>query len=476
MPPQAFDWKTSTAVIRVRGLIVNQMFLPSLWCIVGTIMSYSDYFKGKKITVLGLGLLGRGVGDTAFLSQCGADLIVTDLKTETELRPSLRELKGYKNIQYVLGGHNLEDFRNRDMILKNPDIPIDSPYIREAEAHGIPIEMSASLVAKLTDATIIGVTGTRGKSTVTQLLYHILKEAKEDIHLAGNVRGVATLPVLQEITKRSYILMELDSWQLRGFGDSHISPHISVFTTFYPDHMNYYKNDMQVYFDDKANIFKFQTENDVLIITKQAKGAIEKYYKGNIKSKQVVVSPIKTDNVRLLGDHNKENAACAFEAARELRISDKYINKAITSFSGIEGRLQFVREVNGVKIYNDNNATTPDATIAALKALGTDIVLVMGGSDKGLDMSELISEIPKHCKSVVLFRESGTDSIADEVKNLPGVEVYEEESLKVCIKKAMSIAQIGDTLLYSPAFASFGKYFKNEYDRGDQFLEIVEKM
>ena len=198
-------------------------------------MNHRDFFNGKKITVMGLGLLGRGVGDTAFLSECGADLIVTDLKSEQELAPSLRELEGYQNIKYVLGEHRLEDFTDRDMILKAAGVPLDSEYIDTAEGAGIPVEMSAALVTKLADATVVGITGTRGKSSVTQLLYHILSEAGKDVHLAGNVRGIATLPVLDQVNKDSIIVMELDSWQLQGFGTSHISPHIAIFTTFFAD-------------------------------------------------------------------------------------------------------------------------------------------------------------------------------------------------------------------------------------------------
>ena len=166
----------------------------------------------------------------------------------------------------------------------------------------------------------------------------------------------------------------------------------------------------------------------------------------------------------------------AIEVVRILNIDENIIKKAVERFDGVTVRLQFVKEVKGVKIYNDNSATTPDATIAALAALGSDIVLIMGGFDKGLDMKSLISEIPKHCKAVVLFKENGTDRILGDVKKLNGVDVYEEESLVDCVNKAISITQLGDTLLYSPAFASFGKHFRNEYDRSDQFMKIVENL
>ena len=214
---------------------------------------------------MGLGLLGRGVGDTLFLAECGADLIVTDLKTKEQLASSLKILSKYKNITYRLGEHNLEDFRDRDMILKAAGVPLDSIYIAEARNNKIPVEMSASLFDKLAGIKIIGVTGTRGKSTVTHLIAQILKQDNKKILLGGNVRGVSTLQLLKKVKKDSIALFELDSWQLQGFGDAKISPNISIFTTFLDDHLNYYKGNRELYFNDKANIFKYQKKGDIFV-------------------------------------------------------------------------------------------------------------------------------------------------------------------------------------------------------------------
>lgn len=441
-------------------------------------MNHGDYFKDKKITVMGLGLLGRGIGDTAYLARSGAELIVTDIKSEEELAPALAELREYSNITYVLGEHRLEDFQNRDMVLKAAGVPFDSIYIQEAENNKIPVEMSASLVAKLTGATVVGVTGTRGKSTVTNLIHHVLQKQGKKIHLGGNVRGIATLPLLEVVHKDDIIVMELDSWQMQGFGSSKISPQVGVFTTFYPDHMNYYRDDMRAYFNDKANIFKYQNTGDLLVVSPQASGAIEKYFTGPINSEEVVVDALPIHNRSLSGAHNNYNAACAMEVAKHLGMKEEEILSAINDFPGVEGRLQFVRTVGGVDVYNDNNATTGDATIVGLQALShnKNVILIMGGSDKGLNMGSLISEIPKHCKSVVMFSGTGTEGIKESVFGLYGDDAVEKELLDDCVKEAVSRASEGDVILYSPAFASFGKYFKNEYDRNDQFMEIVKKL
>ncbi|MEI7709099.1 MAG: UDP-N-acetylmuramoyl-L-alanine--D-glutamate ligase [bacterium] len=445
--------------------------------------NFKQIFKDKKITVIGLGLLGRASGDTAFFAEYGADLIVTDLKTSEQLKDSLKKLEKYKNIKYVLGEHRLEDFRGRDFILKTAGVPIDSLYIQEAEKNNIPVEMSAELLVRHSGLPTVAVTGTRGKSTVTHLISHILKSANKKIILGGNVRGVSNLQLLKEVQGKDFLVLELDSWQLQGFGAKKISPNVSVFTTFFPDHMNYYKGSMEKYFADKANIFKFQHKKDLLVVGSQAMPFVSEWG-GEIKSEVVTPEGVLPEGWKfnLPGAHNEYNAMLAVEVARHLGIPDEKIKKALNDFESLSGRLQFLREVNGIKIYNDNSSTTPDATIAALKAVGDiterKVILVFGGDNKFLYMSALISEIPKFCSKVILFKERGTDLIRDKVfeLNKKGVEVYEEEGLENTIKRAFQVAKSGETILYSPAFSSFGKYFTNEYDRGDQFVKIVESL
>ncbi|MEK7563950.1 MAG: UDP-N-acetylmuramoyl-L-alanine--D-glutamate ligase [Patescibacteria group bacterium] len=444
---------------------------------------YKEFFKGKKVTVMGLGLLGRGVGDTMFLAECGADVIVTDLKNKEQLKESLKKLSKYKNIKYVLGKHDLEDFKNTDMILKAAGVPLDSIYIKEAKKNKIPVEMSAALFARFTSIPIVGVTGTRGKSTVTHLITHILKAGGKKILLGGNVRDVSNLQLLKQIKGADVAVFELDSWQLQGFGEDKISPHVAVFTTFLSDHMSYYKGDMKKYFVDKANIFKYQKKDNVLVLGKQVVPILKTY---GIKAESKIITPKenlpKGWKFNLPGSHNEYNAVLATEVAKYFQIPEKVIKESLASFSSLSGRLEFLRDINGIKIYNDNNSTTPDATIAALKALGDvkkrKIVLIIGGDTKMLDMSKLLKEIPKFCSKIILFKEKGTDTIREKVFEFKkkGIEVYEEDGLLNTVHRAFDIAKKGETILYSPAFSSFGKYFKNEYDRGDQFVKIVKDL
>lgn len=439
---------------------------------------YKNYFKGKKITVLGLGVLGRGVGDSKFLAQSGADLTITDFKDEEKLKVSLQKLKTFKNIKYTLGKHKLSDFKNKDLILKSAGVPFDSLYIKEAKKNKIPITMSSAFVAKHTKAIVIGVTGTRGKSTVTELIYHILKTAGKKVHKGGNIRGIATLPLLKKAKEGDYIVMELDSWQLQGFGYEKISPHISVFTTFYDDHLNYYKGSRKKYFLDKANVFKFQNKDDVLVISAQVKKELLKYYKTPINSKVVVSSKnkeIESWHTNLVGKHNQDNIIQGVCVAKALGLKDLVIKKAIKTFKPVEGRLEFVKKAGGVKIYNDNNATSPEATISAIRALESkskNIILIMGGADKGLDMKALIKETKK-CKSIILLAGSGSEKVENDFSKTQNV--YKAENLKMAITTAIAFSERGDVVVFSPAFASFGM-FKNEYDRNDQFLKIIKNL
>lgn len=436
-------------------------------------MALDSYFRGKRITVMGLGLLGRGVGDARFLAEQGAELLVTDLKSESELAASVKELSGFPNVAFVLGEHRLEDFRDRDFILKAAGVPLDSPYIEEARKHGIPVKMSASWFMELADVPVVGVTGTRGKSTTTHMLHAILKEAGWHVLLGGNVRGVSTLALLPEVTDESIALFELDSWQLQGFGEAGLSPEVAVFTTFMRDHMNYYHDDMDAYLADKANIFLAQDAADTLILGSQCAELVEEKYGDRIKAHTVIVGAhdFRSDWTLLVpGEHNRYDAALAVEAARALEVEDEAIARALASFPGVPGRLERIAVKDGVTFYNDTTATTPDATIVALEALGDKpLLLIMGGADKGLNASVLPDRV-RNLKRVSLLAGTGTDRIRAA---LPEAPVF--ASMIDAVRDAKAHAEEGDVVLLSPAFASFGM-FKNEYDRGDAFTRAVEAL
>jgi UDP-N-acetylmuramoylalanine--D-glutamate ligase len=451
---------------------------------------YKDFFKGKKVLIMGLGLLGRGVGVARFLTRAGGKLTITDLKTEKELALSLRRLRGIpgpdgkkKIPTYILGRHRFSDFQRADMVIKAAGVPIDSPYLVQAREKSVPVEMDASLFAKLLPPTVtlVGITGTRGKSTVTHLIYEILRAAGRRSWLGGNIKNLATLPLLAKVRSGDTVVLELDSWQLQGFGDSGLSPNIAVFTNFLDDHLNYYRGNREHYFTDKANIFRFQKPGDYLILGQQFK---EDRFKGKfngLKSKIIFsgknIIP-KSWRINLLGKHNQDNAACALAAVRALRVPDSVSKKVMASFSGVPGRLELIAKINGIEFWNDTTATIPEATIAALKVFGRKkrkrIILLGGGADKELTYGEYAKVMPRYVKTLILFAGRATDKIIDVLKRKYPKPIV-VSSMKDALKQALIGAVKGDIVLLSPAAASFG-VFRNEYDRGSQFIRQVKKL
>jgi len=444
--------------------------------------NWNDYFAGKKITVMRIGLLGRGVGDAAFLAEMGAEVLVVDDATQDVMQPSVDALVEYQNVTFKFGPYDEADFTAADYVLVGAGAPLNMPVLTAAQTAGVPLKQSAAWFAELSGVPIIGVTGTRGKSTVTNLIHHCLTHITgEDVLLGGNIRGVSNLQLLKQVQESSLAVMELDSWQLQGWGWSAMSPQIAVFTTFMPDHLNYYQPEgvshedaMTAYFTDKANIFRFQEESGTLVTT-PAVFDQAKLLPGVTLGQEVVLadaSGIPEDAALVMpGEHNRLNAALAVEALKALSLTEEDILPALESFPGVEGRLQYVKTINNVRIYNDNNATEPNATIAGLKALdigNKNIILIAGGADKGVDLTSLQEAINEHCKQVILTPGSGTDRLV-----ALGVNASHEDGLAAALSAAIAQATNGDIILFSPAFASFAQY-KNEYERNDEFLSLIK--
>ena len=301
---------------------------------------------------------------------------------------------------------------------------------------------------------------------MTYMLYEILKNSKKGrVHLGGNIQGMATLPMLAQARKGDIYVLELDSWQLQAFGDLKISPSLSVFTNFMPDHLNYYNNDLRKYFGDKANIFKYQKKGDIFVAGKDLK---------QIPKRAIRVSESdlpKSIILQVSGRHNRFNAALAYVSAKKLGVSTPLIKKSLEKFKGVSGRLEKIKSYKGIEIYNDTTSTTPHALKIALEALhGKQVVLIAGGSDKNIGLAILRKPLTL-CKKIILFPGSGTNRL---IKEKIVRQFVLTKDMSDAVQKAFGFATKGDVVLLSPGFASFG-LFKNEYDRGDKFLTAIRK-
>lgn len=436
-------------------------------------------FSGKKVLVMGLGLLGGGVSVASFFASHGAQVSVTDLRTEKELAPSLLKLNKYQ-IKYVLGQHRYEDFQNVDLIVKNPAVKNDNPFLKYAKGLKKEIIMEDSLFFKFCPCLIIGVTGTRGKSTTSVMIYQILKkQGKQKVFLGGNLPGSSTLNLLDKLTKESLVVLELSSWQLSDLHRVKLSPHVAVLTNIYPEHLNRYSS-MEEYIQDKKAIFLYQKKDDYLVINKKDRmlTGFVKEAKGQIK--EFSDEDIPSDwRLKVLGVHNRFNAAASLKVAEILNVPKKFSKEALENFSGLPGRLEKISVKNGVIYINDTTSTTPIATKMAIQTLADkNIVLLTGGNEKNLPLDDLLKAFSQpNVKKVILLAGSGTEQLLKIIKN---TEVEKKitgnyDDLKKAVEKANEYASSGDVVLLSPGFTSFAM-FRNEYDRGDQFKIIVSKL
>ncbi len=471
-------------------------------------MKKSD-FKGKKITVMGIGLHGGGIATVRFFAQTGAKVIATDLKSEKELASSLEELKSYKNIKFILSQHRIEDFVQADMIVMNPAVKWNSKPIQAALAKKIPVEMDSSIFFKLCRLPIIGVTGTKGKTTTATLIAEILKAAGKKVFTAG----IGQKPVLSELNKiieekDGVVVFELSSWRLSALGREKLSPHIAVITNIYPDHLNYYGS-TEKYVADKKNIFSNQKAQDYVVLnydnetsrnladkaksrviyfSMESIGALSPNWglKLQIANGKIIFQDnsdqkeiCDLNDIKLRGGHNIGNVLAAVGAVVAYGIKPEKIREAIKNFKGVPHRLELVRELKGVKYINDTTATMPDAAIAGINSFSEPIVLIAGGMDKNLDFREFAKVISEKVKKLILLKGEATEKIKKELNSLGELSSRkidsEFDSMEKAVIRAKNIAGPGDVVLLSPAAASFG-LFANEFDRGEKFREAVRKL
>ncbi len=437
-------------------------------------------YHSKKVLVVGLGLQGGGLGVTKFFCELGAKVTVTDIKRQDQLSLSLKQLNQLP-IRFCLGGHRLDDFLSADVIFKGPSVPWNLPEIIEAQKKNIPIEMELSFFTQYCPGKIIGVTGTRGKSTTTNLIFEILKQSGFSVYLAGNLPGISTINLLKKVTHNDWVVIELSSWALSGFHRKKLSPHIAVFTNFYADHLNYYQN-MDDYLYDKKAIYLYQRPQDYLVINKSLLSYIKN---GECRSKIIAyeANDFLGNFQYLQGEHNRENAAAAFFVAKILNLDKEKVINIISNFKGLPYRQQIIGKKNNIIFVNDSTSTTPVATVKAIESFSTKkIILILGGNSKNLPFADLIKQLDK-VEKIVLLKGSFTDQILDilKVKHEKKISNKVHNRLKEALKEAYQFAakekDIHKTLviLFSPGATSFAM-FENEFHRGEEFNRIVKNL
>ncbi len=423
-------------------------------------------FKDKKIAVLGLGIEGRDV--IAYLLGCGAEITLFDKKPEGDL-----DFTGIdKNRINVIAGDNYLDggLIGFDYVVRSPGIYRYIPQIVDAEKSGVIITSAIKIFFELCPGKIIGVTGTKGKGTTSTLIYEILKAGGFTVFISGNI-GKPYLELLPKLNKNSWVVMEMSSFQLI---DLDISPHIAVVLNITEDHLDWHK-DKEEYINAKRNINIHQSNVDYAVINQDydSSSSFSKNIKSNLRlfSKKSLPQNFK-ENLLLRGEHNLENIAAAVSVAKILNIDDATISKVLISFKGLEHRLELVGIIDERTFYNDSFATGPQSTIAAINSFAESETLILGGSDKGLDYSELskiISE-KENVKNIILIGDMG-GKIGEAISNKNIVNLG-KASMSEIVKKAFEISPKNGVVILSPAAASFDM-FKDYKDRGNQFKEAV---
>jgi UDP-N-acetylmuramoylalanine--D-glutamate ligase len=442
---------------------------------------------------MGLGLSGGGLETAKFLLSRGAVVTVTDTKNEAALAPSVDALKafaaehGYPVPRFVLGRHETADFEAADMVVKNPIVHPDSPYLLATERASRRIESDISLFLAENPARLTAVSGSKGKSTTVSAIHHVLhkwheKTGRGKAYSGGNI-GFSPLSFLDTLTGDDDVVLELSSWQLgdlRGktdtAGNALLVPRIAVLTAIMSDHQNWYHG-MEPYVADKRVIYRYQDETCATVTTDDDWG---KRFLSETHAKKICVADapreLKTLAPHIPGDHNKQNLMLAGLALAELGLPLPFIVDALEQFPGIEHRLECFREHAGIRYYNDSAATVPEAAASALATLPGS-VFITGGTDKDLDFTPLAAVCAK-ARAVILLAGTGTDKLTPLLAQ-NGVAYHGpfdtlDEAVQTAVSLAGSASGTRPPVLFSPGCTSFGM-FTNEFDRGRQFKAAIAR-
>lgn len=443
----------------------------------------------KRIVVLGAGESGAGAAVLA--KDKGFDVFVSDFG---KIDDKYKKLLDDENIEWEEGGHTIDRILMADEVVKSPGIALDAPVILKVKSKNIPIISEIEFAGRYTDAKMVCITGSNGKTTTTLLTYHILRQAGCNVGLAGNVGKSLALQVARE--KHDVYVIELSSFQLDNMYD--FRANIAVILNITPDHLDRYDHKMQNYVNAKFRILQNMTpvdafiywQDDPIVRAQMRNMAIEaQLFPFGENQEENSAAYVDAENnliihtpgnelrmpradLALNGMHNLYNSMAAGISASLLEIRNDVIRKALGDFEGVEHRLEYVATVDGVRYINDSKATNVNSTWYALESMSAPTVLILGGKDKGNDYSEILPLVRQKVKAIVAMGKDNAKIIDFFGKEKP---VYDTHSLADALAQCKAIAQEGDTVLLSPCCASFD-LFKSYEDRGEQFKAEVLKM
>jgi UDP-N-acetylmuramoylalanine--D-glutamate ligase len=454
--------------------------------------------RGKRVTLIGLGTRAGGLGVARYLASQGAEVTVTDMRPAEALAEPLAALAGLP-IRFVLGEHQERDFtpERADLIVRNPGVPRRAPLLELARSHGIPVEMEMSLFFRACPAPIVGITGTKGKTTVSTLTGELLRLAFPDVVVAGNM-GVSALEQLPRLRPETPVVIELSSWQLEALIEHGLAPWIAVLTLIAEDHLNTYDG-FADYAATKRGITRHQRPGDWLIVNRddpeawraagETAAAVVPFGEGDHGDDGAWLAEEglrwrwqgaetrwpRPSSPALAGRHGARNALAALAAAKLAGVDSDAIGGCLAAFRGVKDRMETVAELDGVTFINDTTATAPAATVAALECLAArrgKVHLLAGGADKGLDPSPLAEAAARTQAKVYLFAGTATPALESALRTRGLAPSGPFTGMSEAVAAARREARPGDIILLSPGCASFG-LFRDEFDRGDRFRETV---
>jgi len=463
-------------------------------CINHHIMEIKEDFKDKQVVVIGLARSGESA--SKLLINLGANVLITDQKDEEQLKEIVKRIKGeYPQIEFHLGGHPEEIFDGVDLVVVSPGVPYNIPILEKVRAKGIPVIGEIELAYRICRSQIIAITGTKGKSTTSTLTGKILSETykKGKVVVAGNI-GIPLSNYVLDLAENDLLVLEVSSFQLETTVD--FRPKVSVILNIMQDHLDRHK-DLDEYINAKYRIFANQTKEDWAILNADdllASGCIPRtkakalmfsssqildngvyLENGNIVAKLTHKDKLfvcRSDELKIPGKHNIENAMAAIAVSFIYDADIKEVAEVLRNFTGIENALEFVGEANGVRFINDTKATNVVSLKAALESIGEGIVLIIGGRDKGNDYEPIIPLVKEKVRHLVIIGES-----ADKIENSLGKysNPHRAKTMEDAVSMAYDLAQKGDSVLLSPACASFDM-FRDYAERGRIFGEIAKRI